>query len=320
MKIAFHTNEICIRGSSVAIYDYAHYNELILKNQSIIIVPKKGFSKSYDKAIEKFKKRFNIYIYSELDEMEHILLSEKCNILYCIKYGKNDNVFSRRIKTVVHCVFDMSDPHGDVYAGVSETLAKKFKQSVFVPHMIGLEPDLKKRNLRDELKIPKDALVYGRYGGKDTFNLVFCFEAIKNIVNSYPNIFFIFINTPRFIVHKQVIYLNEIVSNEDKNKFINTCDAFIECGTMGHTFGLALGEFSVNNKPIIAISRDRNLMNNAHFEILKDKAIYFDYRQQFENILINFDKEKYESQDNNCYKDYTPEKVMRIFEKVFIED
>lgn len=319
MKIAFYATQICVRGTSVALYDYAHYNEMILKNQSIILLAKKGIENSDNIALDKFKKRFEIFLIDDIEDMERILLSENCNLLYCIKYGKNDGIFSRRVKTVIHCVFDMSEPHGDIYAGVSNTVAKKFNKTLFVPHMIGLEPSLTKNNLRDELKIPKNALVFGRYGGMDTFNITFCMESITNIVNKFPNIFFIFINTPKFAVHKQIFYLDKIVSDNEKNRFICTCDAYLECGTLGHSFGLAIGEFSVNNKPIIAF-KHKSLWNTCHLEILQEKGIYFETQTEFENILINFDKEKYEKQDNNCFKDYNPEKVMRIFEKTFIEN
>ena len=141
VKIAFHTDFFDVRGTCVSLYDYAHYNETILNNKSIILIPRKGLedgNKSDELAIQKFYKRFsiNIFPYEDVEHMELILKSEKCDILYTIKYGKNDGLISKVAKTVVHCVFDMSEPHGDVYAGVSEQIAKKFGQTNFVPHMI----------------------------------------------------------------------------------------------------------------------------------------------------------------------------------------
>ena len=35
MKVAFHTNEINVRGTELAAYKYAHYNEKLLGNESI---------------------------------------------------------------------------------------------------------------------------------------------------------------------------------------------------------------------------------------------------------------------------------------------
>ena len=35
--IAFHDNNLCLRGTTNAMYDYADYNERILGNKSIIL-------------------------------------------------------------------------------------------------------------------------------------------------------------------------------------------------------------------------------------------------------------------------------------------
>jgi hypothetical protein len=337
--IAFHTPSICVRGTNVALYDYAYYNKTLLKNKSVIFVPKENIEKSDPLAVSKFLKEFKIVHYTDLEKS---LEKEQCDILYCIKYGKNDGIFSRRIKTVIHCVFDMSEPHGDIYAGISESVVNKsvvnksvvkkgslpFPQGSLpfpiVPHMVSLIPDqhVFKKNLRDSLKIPKDAIVFGRYGGEDTFNIQFCIKVIREVVLKNPLIYFLFINTPFPFTHPNIIHLPKIVSNDDKNLFINTCDAHLECGTLGHSFGLAIAEFSVNNKPIIAYKNETfwseaTFWNDAHIKILGDKGVYYKNEQEFLHILTTFKKEDY-YKDLNCYREYTPEKVMKQFEKIFI--
>ena len=248
--------------------------------------------------------------------MNQILEDEKCDIFYTIKYGKKDDVIAKKpIRTVVHCVFDLSEPHGDVYAAVSCTLAKKYNSSVFVPHMIGLKPD-NKENLRLNLGIPINAVVFGRLGGMDTFDLTFCHNVINKIVVNRSDIYFVFINTPVFSSHNRVIFIESIVNSNEKNRFINTCDAHLECGSLGHTFGIAMGEFSINNKPIIAYNG--NVWNTAHFDILKDKALYFKNEDEFYNILNSFNSKDWIHKDNNCYKEYSPENVMKQFNNVFI--
>lgn len=265
MKIAFHNPKICIRGTSNALFDYANFNELLLKNKSIIVVPKNGFEQSDKLGLEKYLERFEIFVFNDLEDLEKILLQQGVNVLYCIKYGKNDNVYSKRIKTVIHCVFDMSEPHGDVYAGVSKSLASKFNNSVYVPHMISLIPSKTKDNLRLKLNIPENAIVFGRYGGINTFDLQFCWKVIVKILNDRKDIYFIFINTPKFYKHDRIIHLPNIYSETDKNLFICTCDAHLECGSMGHSFGIAIGEFSVNNKPIIAYNG--NIWNTLRYTL-----------------------------------------------------
>ena len=50
-KIAFHTNQLSIRGTEVALFQYAKYNEEILGNKSVIFTfPNRDMS-----AYEKFK-------------------------------------------------------------------------------------------------------------------------------------------------------------------------------------------------------------------------------------------------------------------------
>lgn len=315
MIIAFHNPRLCIRGTSVALYDYARYNEEILNNKSIIIVPLDEFLDSDMIAIKRFSERFLIYFYKDRDDMENILVATGSNILYCIKYGNNDGVYSNFIKTGIHCVFDMSEPHGDVYAGVSEALARKYNNNLFVPHMVSLK--VYPTNLRESLGISHSAIIFGRYGGLDTFNLEFCQEVIREIVDQRKDIYFLFINTPKFIQHKQVIYLEPITDEKDKSEFINTCDAHLECGTLGHSFGNAIAEFSIHNKPIIAYNSP-TLWNTAHIEILKDKGVYFSNREEFKTLLLKFNRDMYKDIDMNCYKEYSPENVMKIFEKVFL--
>lgn len=315
MKIAFHTNKLCVRGTSIAIYDYARYNEEIFKNTSIILIPEKSISECEPIALNRFSNRFLVKTYKDLEET---LKDLGCDILYCIKYGLNDGIYSKNIKTVIHCVFDMTEPHGNVYAGVSCNLAKKFNKELFVPHMVSLKK-IHNNNLKIILGIPDNAIVFGRYGGIDTFNIPWCWKVIQKIVKERSDIYFLLNNTVKFEDHPQIKYYKNIVSEDDKNKFINTCDAYIECGTLGHSFGLAIAEFSTFNKPIIAY-KGQNIWNTAHFDVLGNNAMYFQDENEFKSLLNNFKTEDYINKDLNFYKEYTPENVMRKFNQVFLTE
>jgi hypothetical protein len=315
MKIAFHDNTLNIRGTSVALYDYAHYNEILLGNKSIILTPRKADHD--DMAVHKFSRRFQVIYYNNISEIDSILEREKVDFFYVIKYGKNDGVLSRRVKTGIHCVFDMSEPHGNVYAAVSDTLAKKFGMNIYVPHMIGLQPSSTGENMRKSLKIPLDATVLGRHGGQDTFDLSITKNAIIRAVNTRNDLYFLFVNTPCFYNHPRVIHLDKIVDSDEKNRFISTCNGMIHAQSMGETYGIAIGEFSVNNKPII--SYNGNVWNDNYKKILGDKALWYTTEENCYQILVSFDKSKYEDLDLNCYKAYTPENVMKIFKRVFLD-
>ena len=249
VKIAFYNSTMCVRGTSVALFDYAKYSQEILKNESIIITPVARLSDCDLRGLTHFMQNFIVKTHTDLDDLDRILLEEKCDMLYVIKFGNNDGILSKKVKTVIHCVFDMSQPHGDVYAGVSHTLAAKFGKTLFVPHMVSIEPDFSD-NWRRELNIPENAIVFGRSGGPDTWNLSFSWEVIFEVLAETQNIWFLFINTI-IPCHPRIICLPKVTENKEKSKFIATCDAGMELGTMGHTFGLNLAEFSIHNKPLV---------------------------------------------------------------------
>lgn len=317
-KIAFYTPQIDVRGTCVAIYDYANYNEQILGNKSLIIAyknPNNDFRNDIE-AIVKFEKRFEVFYFTSMDKVKDKLKNEQYDAVYNIKYGKTDGQnFGDNIKHLNHAVFDCSEPHGDVFAAVSQTLASKFNYHLYVPHMIALQKQTDE-NMRSLLKIPENAVVFGRYGGLDTFNLQYTNDVIRCIVDKDPLKYFLFANTPFFYSHPQIIYVDKFADDITKNRFINTCDAFLESNNLGHTFGLAIGEFSFFNKPIIC-NNDR-VWNRTHLDILQDKAITYKDSYTLSNILSTFDPLKYENKDNNAYKEYTPEKVMAIFYDVFL--
>jgi len=335
VKIAFYSNVLNERGTTVALYDYAYYNEILLNNESIIITKsiKKCEENIYnyhnEDVLKLFSDKFKIFFIDKIEDLQNY--ANNCDIIYYITHGKNNDFLPNNVKNVVHCVFDMSNPHGDVYAGVSESLAKKFKKTLFVPHMIGIQPSANKNdNLRKILNIPDNATVFGRYGGFDTFNLKFAINIIYFFALLNPHIYFLFLDNffeyiPNIQNISNIIILDKIIiTYELKNKFINTCDAYLECGTLGHSFGLSIGEFSVNNKPIITYTgKDKytyhTFWNNSHIDILGDKGIYYNNENEFYNILKTFNPKDYINKDMNCYKEYTPEKVMKKFKEVFID-
>jgi len=319
MKVIFYTDQIDVRGTCVALYDYAYYNETILQNESVVITRKTSQHNSL--AIKKFLNRFRVIFYDSFQELSQIV--KDFDVLYCILYGKKNNEIASltNIKIVIHCVFDLSEPFGNVYCAVSKSLAKKYKSDIYVPHMIGLKPSITRENRRKEFGIPKNALVFGRYGGQDTFDLKFAIEAIREIVRSNSNIYFVFMNTPIFDNHEQIKFTDPVVDSEEKNRFICTCDAYLECGTLGHSFGLSIGEFSVNNKPIIAYKPNSFIWNTSHLDILGESGFYYSNKDEFINTLLNFKKLSFKADSTvnwNRYSEYSPIKVMKIFQEVFL--
>lgn len=316
MNIVFHTNQLSLRGTEVAMYDYAHHNEILLGNKSVILTKNPSVWKySDEKAIEKFKQRFNVIFYDNVNQIEGILDDQKADVFYTLKAGLIDDVISKKHKTVVHAVFQYEQPHGNVYAYVSEWLSKLYgNRHPFVPHMIDLPNH--NDNFREELGIPKNAIVYGRYGGYETFDIAFAKVAAMEATQKRSDVYFLFMNTERFSNEsfKNIIYLDGTADLYQKVKFINTCDAMLHARHKGESFGLAIGEFSVRNKPILTC---RNAVDKAHFDLLGSTGIYYSSQSELLNLLLNPEFLQYKSLWN-CYYNYSPEKVMTKFKNVFL--
>lgn len=219
----------------------------------------------------------------------------------------------------MHCVFNSRQPHGDVYATISDAVNQVSRTShPVVPHIVNL-PD-HNLNMRKELGIPDDAIVLGRHGGYEQFDIQFVHNAIRNFTLNNKNIYFLFVNTKIFSDPSDknlsnIIYLDKIYDLNDKVKFINTCDAMIWGRSDGETFGLSIGEFCVRGKPIIAIPCGFH----EHVNKLKDKCIWYNNEENLTYILNNINKEFLLTKRSDGYDKYTPENVMNIFKNVFID-
>lgn len=312
VKIAFHDNCLCERGTTVSVYDYAYYNKHYLKNESIIMFQGND-KRNVPAVLEKFQKEFTLRPYNHWREADNILKEEGCDIIYLQKAGEWDGKMASVCKNIIHCVFNTAQPHGNVYGRISNCFGNNHP---VVNYMVNI-PNIN-TNLRQELNIPDDAVVFGRHGGKDQFNISFVHSIIDKITDENPNIYFLFLNTDVFCKSKSnIIHMEKIIDLERKTQFINTCDAMIHAREMGETFGSAVAEFSIRNKPVITcLSGDR-----AHIDILKDKCfIYKDpasLYQIFNHIFLTIDTIK--TKDWNAYEEYRPENIMDKFNDIFIK-
>jgi hypothetical protein len=330
--VGFYSNQLGVRGTEVAMYDYAHYNETLLGNKSIIFYNEDCPNNDLV-AIEKFRSRFTVVGFRGAYPsngstkpngqtitalLDHVLALHKVDAVYIIKCGRrSDGILPTVCKTLIHAV-GMSDPsekHGDRYAYASYWLSKECSNDTIpaVPHMIDLPEE--NGNLRQELGIPESSIVFGRNGGNDSFDLPWAKQVVAQVVNRRSDCYFLFQNTDKFYDHPRVIHLPKNSDMNYKVKFINSCDAMIHCRYIGESFGLSCGEFSIRNKPVITWngSPERN-----HIMVLGDRGLYYDNPQQLFDILMGFSKPD-PAIDWNCYRDYCPSKVMESFNEVFLK-
>lgn len=312
MKVAFFSPHLCLRGTTVAMHDYSFYNQELLRNESVVIY-EEGHVHNHPSVIEKFKRHANTISIENISKLDSALEEQKCDAVYIIKAGKNDGRFAKACKTLIHCVGMENDPHGDVYAYVGKWLSDACSRGKHphVPYMADL-PDVNE-NLRKELGIPEDALVFGRTGGYDSWNLSFANSAIELALKRRGDIYFLFQNTPIFSDNKRIINLPTTPDLIYKTKFINSCDAMIHARNEGESFGLACAEFSLRNKPVITWnqSRERN-----HIEILGDKGLYYSSPQEMLDQMLSFQRQP--EKDWNCYREFNPQDVMKKFKQVFL--
>lgn len=315
MKLLFHSNQLCLRGTSVALHDYAYFNEELLGNESYILFDgNSGFNDP--RGIEKFVSRFpnKVYSYTSRDEIDRLCDHLSIDFSYFIKGGENDGLLTKR-RNGVHVVFQSHQPHGDVYAYVSEWLSMKMTggKSPFVPHIVHMpEPS---RNIRSELGIPKDAIVFGRYGGADQFDIPFVQDAVLEFVQRNTNAYFIFANTQPFADHPRIRFYGGFSDMQVKANFVGCCNAMIHGRKMGESFGLAICEFLYGNKPVLAWNggNDRH-----HIDILRDEdMLYSDKTDLLKKMdwICNLESKTY----RHLVEKFKPSVVMEKFKKVFLE-
>ena len=170
--------------------------------------------------------------------------------------------------------------------------------------------------MRNSLKIPQDSIVFGYYWGSNCFDIPFVKSSISKVIDQHSNIYFLFMNINPFIVDKKVIFLKGTSSIEEKARFVSTCDAMLHARFEGETFGLACGEFSVMNKPVIAYEFPSY---KSHLQILGEKAILYSDEISLIQILLNL-RNYMKFNNYDCYSHaFNPRSVMNKFQNVFIK-
>ena len=324
-NVAFFSKHFCERGTDKTTFDYADYNETILGNKSYIIcfneyvIRKYGFASTKDFVKKKYFDRFEVFEISNISEIREILKEKRIKHFYVQSHGFHIDIFKfnndyiwQDCKTIYHCAFGPMVRQGSSERCiVGSYLNKRFLKNLPVLPPI-VRPYKNMGNLRNQLKIPYDAIVIGRHGGKETFDIKFVKDAIRKVIKTNQSIYFLFLNTERFVDNERVIFLDP-VDDDGLALFIGTCDAMIHARLDGETFGLAPAEFSAANKPVITYLKSKD---KEHLTILKDKAITYKNENELIAIFMNLKNILATSNSWNAYQDFEPEKIMSIFAKI----
>lgn len=180
-------------------------------------------------------------------------------------------------------------------------------------------PDIKE-DLRGILNIPKDAIVLGRLGGTDTFNIPFVKNVIEKIIKESKT-YFLFATLPEMlkdIKSKYIISMEPFFDSIMKRKFINTCNAMIHASELGESQGLNILEFSYCNKPVITWNGGK--WHKQHLSNLGDYGVLYNNEEELYNIIMNIDKIlKIDIDFTQICIPFSPEIVMNKFKKIFID-
>lgn len=315
MKILFHTYTLNFRGTAVAVYDYAKYNQDVLGNESVILYKKsEPYEKDVgteEKTLKFVKDSFEVRSYDQDSEMDKIV--QDVDLAYFIKYGFNDSYIPKNVKTAMHAVFQAKEPHGDRYAYISEWLSNHMGGDIpYVPHIVDLPTP--NEDYREKLGIGKDKIVIGRHGAYYTFDLDIAKRKVRELVELDDRFVFLFVNTRPFINHERVKFISSIVDRQKKSNFINTCDAMIHGRNRGESFGLSVCEFLHHNKPVFAWESGLDL---NHVHLLKSYDSLYNEKNIIEKLQsINDFKDK---DWKSLVSEFTPKKVITKFDEVFIK-
>jgi len=317
MKVAFHSRILTERGSEGAMLDYARLNCSVLGNESVLCLPDRP-EFAGNPLLRKWREEFEVIQYQDKNDLGRKLKKYRAEVLYLTKPGPFDGFLVPGLKNCVHAQFLCDEFHGDAYAYLSSWMSRVMtgQQISFVPFFVPRFAS--EEDLRGRLGIPKGAKVFGRHGGWDTFNIPFVRKTVVQHARKNPEDHFVFLNTESIREAEKLTnihYLPATVDPVEKAKFLATCDAMLHARWHGETFGLAVGEFAVLEKPVITFADSRE---RAHLEMLGNQALLYRHADELLKILRDFRPHRTQGTEYEIYAD--PKVVMEIFRKKYLEN
>lgn len=331
MKVLFHAEQLNHRGTTNSILDYAYFNQEILGNESVIVysqeTPEGVDVGSVPSVVEKVKQEFKTLTYEDNDHLNR--LAADYDFFYSQRAGEKVDSHTQRKNAIidttrfgVHCVFQWYDPHGDVYAYISEWLAKQIGKNYgvdphpkWVPYIVDM-PEPNGHDVRSYFNIPKDKYVIGRHGGYNTLDVKQTVDAIVKVAETREDIVFLFANTRPFINHPRIIFGPAFTGQQQKTNYIGACDAMIHGRFLGESFGLSVAEFLFQNKPVLAWNGgfDKNhIQTLAPYDLLYEADV-----DEIYNKIVGL-RDRPPMNYKAAVEQYSPYNVMQQFKRVFLD-
>ena len=360
-RLAFYLGPMNERGTHVAIYDYADLAEVLLGARTVALLyveptaadTVEGSAVIKDGVVAKFAARFPGALFPiapqwggydgesaalvQLAAVNAVLLLTAATHVFFLHSGMVAWLTypavvarARPARTAVTCilaVFNATQPHGDRYARISRSVPASTDVAV-VPHVVRPR-GFHGPNLRAELGIPAGATVFGRHGGRDTFDIAFAHDVVESVSRRKKDTYFVFMNTDNFFAARvgpqpsNVLFVNGTANDAAKSKFVLTCDAMLHARRFGETFGLSVAEFAAHGRPVLTSALHTNGGDaRHHLDALGARGIYYTDAATLDATLTNFDRaaarRKAAYYSRAAYD--APDVVMEKFAAAFLDD
>lgn len=295
-----HSDQFCERGDSV---NALEVRKILLSRgatDAVVMFDETSPRNSQKRIREAIRQGVDLRPYKSMPDFKSALKSIQPSHFYNFTAGRLADSFVSQswphrwrhgdYVVVNHVVFRNWEPHGDVYAFVSDWLYEwslehrsKVRRSLqsrirnpaiaksavigSLPHSVSIVPG-NGRGFRRRFDLPNDAFVVGRIGGLDQFDDPVAIEGVLRWLNLSHNHYFVGVNTPVFTIHPRARFLGPLSRNE-VSEFFAAIDVQINGRLMGESFGLSIVEGLRCGVPTIAPDECRNSkMDKHHIRIL----------------------------------------------------
>ena len=314
MRVSFDGGRLNERGVAVALYDYAFHARRLLGVEPVVLHDAGGDVDAAQAA--RFAVAFPLRGYRNAAERAAAIEDERIEVAYALKSTRPRYPLSPGRRTVVHEVFRFFDPHGDAYAYISPWLAEAAAAGRVpaVPHIV--DPPSPQGDLRAEFGVPREAVVIGRHGAPDQFNVPFLAAAFEAALAARSDLWVMLLNTGPLLQHERVIHVPRAPERQRVADFVASCDLGLNARLGGEAFGLAIAEFLAQDKPVLVWEggRDRH-----HLALVDDPAFRFRTREDLTRALVDFAPRDARGRWRARVKRFSPDAVMRDFARVFLE-
>ena len=314
MRVSFDAGRLNERGTGVALYDYAAQSRVHLGVTPIIF--HEADQTEASQAVARFAAAFPVRAYRDAAERANLFEAERIEVAYALKTTRALYPRNPLGCAAVHEVFNYFEPHGESYAYISPWLAQAASagRCPAVPHIV--DPPSPRGTLRAEFGVPPGAMVVGRHGAADQFNIPFLARALEGALAKRPDLWVMLLNTDLPLRHERVVHVPRTLDRQRVADFVASCDLGLNGRRVGESFGLAIAEYLAQDKPVLVWEggRDRH-----HLALIDDPAFRYRTCDDLTQALVRFEPREGRGRWRRQVEAFAPEPVMRAFGRVFLD-